>query len=148
MIPRPARNNNPGDLDGGDHWQGLMPVDRLTDQQKNERFAVFSAPEWGFRALVVLLRNYQTLYKANTVSKIIDHFAPPVENNTAAYKAFVAGECGVHIDDVIDQSQRPVMFKLAKAIAHDETGSWEPYWTDAELNKGLDLAGFAMGAIA
>lgn len=125
-----------------------MPAAQLTDAQKNERFAVFEAPEWGFRALIVLLLNYRKLYSADTVRKICARFAPPNENNTGSYTDFVATRCCVHPDDVIDQSQRPFMFALAKAVTTEETGTWGPFWTDVQLNKGLDLAGFPVGAIA
>jgi hypothetical protein len=142
MIPRPARNFNPGDLEGGDHWQGLMPFERMTDAQRHERFATFQSAEWGFRALVVLLRNYKLLYGLDTVRKIINRFAPPSENNTERYMNFVSLRLGVGPDDKIDVTNPDTMFKLAKSVAIDETGSWEPYWHDSQLAKGMQLAGF------
>lgn len=141
MIPRPARNNNPFDLEAGDHWQGLMPTDRLTEQQRHERFAVFEAPEWGFRAGVVMLRNYKILYGLNTVRKVVSRLAPPNENPTNDYMNFVAHEIGVKPDDVIDITNPSTMFLLAKAVARDETGSWAPYWSDEQLLHGMRLAG-------
>lgn len=140
MIPRPLRNNNPGDLEAGDHWQGLMPVAQLTEQQKHERFAVFSAPEWGFRAFAVLLCNYKKLYNCNTVRKIVNRFAPPNENPTAGYAEAVAHDVGVHPDDVIDPTEGVTLFALIKSMTKFETGSWEPYWHDAQLAQGLALA--------
>lgn len=150
MIPRPVRNNNPFDLDGGDHWQGLMPVEKLTDQQKHERFAVFETPEWGFRAGVVLLRNYKILYGLNTPAKIIGRFAPPNENNTQAYAAEFAHALGIAPDDVLDITNPTTMFTGSKIITRVETGSWEPYWNDQQLIRGMQLAGMETpaGAIA
>jgi hypothetical protein len=141
MLPRPVRNNNPGDLEAGDHWQGLMAPELMTDVQKHERFAVFSAAHWGFRALVVLLRNYKLLYGLNTVRAIVSRFAPPVENPTTNYAETVAHALNVKPDDKIDLSNPNTMFALAKAVTKFETGSWEPYWTDRQLSDGMVLAG-------
>jgi hypothetical protein len=141
MLPRNARNQNPGNLEAGDHWQGLLAPELMTDQQKHERFAVFSAAHWGFRALVVLLRNYKVLYGADTVRKIVSRFAPPIENPTTAYAETVAHDVGVKPDDKIDVSNPNTMFRLAKAMTKFETGSWEPYWTDRQLSDGMALAG-------
>lgn len=146
MIPRPVRNHNPGDLEAGDHWQGLMPVEKLTDAQKHERFAVFEAPEWGFRALVILLKNYKMLYGIDTVQKIVDRFAPPTENNTSAYVHFVADKVGVRPTAQINVAIANVMFQLAKAITQYETGSWEPFWHDRDLTAGMIRAGYTGGA--
>lgn len=141
MLPRTVRNQNPGDLDAGDHWQGLQAPELMLPIQQHERFAVFSSAPWGFRALVVLLRNYKLLYGADTVRKIISRFAPPNENPTTAYADTVAHDLNVKPDDKIDLSNPNTMFALAKAIARFETGSWEPYWTDRQLSDGMALAG-------
>lgn len=141
MLPRPVRNCNPGDLEAGDHWQGLLAPELMTDVQRHERFAVFSAPHYGFRALVVLLRNYKLLYGCDTVRKIVHRFAPPNENPTTAYAESVADDVGVRPDDKIDVSNPNTMFKLAKAMTKFETGSWEPYWTDRQLSDGMAAAG-------
>jgi hypothetical protein len=147
VTPQSARNNNPGNLVSGDHWQGLMPAERLTDQQKNGRFAVFEKPEYGFRALAILLGNYKKLYHADTLRRIMAKFAPPSENNTQAYFTFLANHLGVTPDTTIDVTDHKTAFNLCKGIATYETGSWEPYWTDEELNIGLQMAGY-QGATA
>jgi hypothetical protein len=119
----------------------------LLDWQKAERFAVFATPAWGFRALCVVLRNYKILYGLETVKGFVTRFAPPSENPTAAYIAFVADNMAkvlgrdVKPGDKIDVRDPDVMFALAKSIAQFETGSWEPYWTDAQLHSGMALAG-------
>lgn len=140
MNPRPFRNNNPGDLESGDHWQGLMPTSRLSDAQLHERFAVFETPEWGFRALVILLHNYKKLYGANTVRKVVDRFAPPNEN-PPTYRTDVADALNVMPDTYIDLDNHDTLFALAKAMAKFETGSWEPYWHDTQLAKGIAMTG-------
>jgi hypothetical protein len=142
MTPRSVRNSNPGNLRKGEPWQGLMPADQMTPEQRAETsFAVFKEPKWGFRALAILLRNYHTMYGLSTVRQIINRFAPTNENDTNSYINHVAEQIGVAPDDKIDSSRRIISFHLCKAIAKHETGSWEPYWTDTCLADGLDLAG-------
>jgi hypothetical protein len=119
-----------------------MPVGKLTPAQKHERFAVFESPEWGFRALVILLRNYKMLYGADTVQKIVDRYAPPNENNTSAYAHFVAEKVGVLPNVQINLTIPKIMFSLAKAITQYESGSWAPYWHDDDLRAGMALAGY------
>lgn len=144
MIPRPARDNNPGDLDSGANWQGLMLESEMTPEQKAEpRFCIFKTPEFGFRALCLLLRNYHVIYKCDTIEQIVHKFAPPTENDTKAYVTAVAHDCGVSPTVTLPVISRDFMFKLAKAITKHETGSWAPYWTDDQLNHGLGLAGFS-----
>jgi hypothetical protein len=143
MIPRPVRNNNPGDLESGANWRGLMPAEKLSSEQRAEpRFAVFAAPEWGFRALAMLLHTYQVAHGDGTVEKIITRFAPPLENDTAAYISDIAWALQVAPASLLDLASRARMAALVKAIARHETGGWEPYWQDAQLERGLDLAGF------
>lgn len=140
-TPRCCRNNNPGNIDCGQSWRGLVPRPCMTPAQAAEdRFAVFQGPEWGFRAMAILLRNYLTYYGCNTVRKIINRWAPSGENNTSAYVADVSTRMGVKPDDRLNLVNDGTLFKLVKAITIHETGCWEPYWNDAQLEQGLKLA--------
>lgn len=143
MLPRSVRNNNPGNIVKGEPWQGLMPPERMTPEQKAEgRFCVFMDAAHGFRALAILLRNYQTKYGLDTPAKIITRFAPDSENNTQAYiQAFAKGVAAAP-DQSIDLTRRMKMFWACQAIATHEAGSWDKYWTNEQLADGLDLAGF------
>ena len=138
--PRGVRNNNPGNLDRTNlAWQG---EDRSPQARAAEhRFCVFKSPEYGFRALARTLLTYRNKHGLRTVRKIIDRWAPPVENNTSAYVKAVAASVGVTPDQAIDVRKRAVMFALAKAIAHHEQGG--DFWPDEVINRGLDLAGIA-----
>jgi hypothetical protein len=143
MLPRSVRNANPGNIVKGEPWQGLQPVDHMTPEQNAEgRFAVFSEPKWGFRALAILLRNYTSHLGFDTPRKIITRYAPSSENDTQAYiRAFAKG-LGIDPDAFVDMKRRQNSFNGCKAIAIHETGAWEPYWHDEDLADGLDLAGF------
>ena len=95
----------------------------------------------GFRALTILLRNYQRIYQCDTINAIVRRFAPPSENPTSVYASEVAHECGVDPFAPVDLNDREFAFKLCKAMTRFETGSWEPYWNDNQLSLGIGLTG-------
>ena len=133
MIPRGIRNHNPGNIRHGDKWQGL------SEEQTDSSFCVFEAPEYGIRALAKILLNYERKYGLNTVRKIINRYAPEVENDTASYVLSVAGQLGVAADEVIDVADTAVMLVLIKAIIRHENGC-QPYDNEV-LIKGIKMAG-------
>ena len=142
ILPRSVRANNPGNLRIGQPWQGLMPREQMTPEQKAEtEFCVFIDPTHGFRALAILLRNYHN-HGIVTPREIISRYAPNNENDTEAYiKAFAKGVAS-EPDAKIDLSRRMKMFWACQAIAMHEAGGWDGYWTNEQLADGLDLAGF------
>ncbi|WP_367672819.1 structural protein, partial [Serratia symbiotica] len=89
--PRGIRNNNPGNIRWGDDWKGLLPDKQRTDKS----FCQFSTPEYGIRAMIIILRNYQKKHGINTISGIIHRWAPTSENDTQAYIDSVSQEVGV-----------------------------------------------------
>lgn len=54
-------------------------------------FVKFSSIEFGYRAAIIVLRRYITIYKLTSVSSILNRFAPPSENDTQAYIRYVSG---------------------------------------------------------
>lgn len=136
---RAQRNNNPGNIEAGDHWQGLMPHNQMTPEQAAEpRFAVFSTPKWGFRALGVILLNYVRVHHFHTIREIISRWAPAAENQTEAYIQAVAGSVGLSADTAADFSKPDLLAATAKAIAVHECGSW--LFSDVDLKAGIALA--------
>lgn len=139
MTVRSVRNNNPGNLNAGDHWQGLMPRPLMNNAQLTEdRFAVFAEPKWGFRALAMVLLNYQRVHHLSCIGQFIARFAPPTENSTAAYAVWVAHAVGIAINTPADFTKPDLLAALCKAIATQEAGRW--YFDDADLNEGVALA--------
>lgn len=133
--PRGIRNNNPGNIDRTkEKWQGMAE-----DQSGDPRFIVFKTPEWGIRAMAKTLLTYQNAHKLNTVKKIINRWAPPVENDTSAYVNTIAKAVGVKPTDVIDLDSMEVMLPLVKAMIKHENGV-QPY-SDAVITTGLRRAG-------
>lgn len=139
MTIRAVRNCNPGNIDAGDHWQGLLPRAQMTPEQAAEpRFAVFAAPKWGFRALAILLLNYVRVHHLNTIRQIISRWAPNSENNTGAYVSAVVNAVGIGPDTPLDFTKADLLAAVAKAIATHECGGW--MFSDADLNAGVALA--------
>lgn len=120
--PRGIRNNNPGNIRWGDDWQGLVPESQRTDKS----FCQFKTPEYGIRAMIIILRNYQRKYGLNTVAKIISRWAPPNENDTQAYIGSVAKSVGVTPEQKIDVTDSRIMIPLLQAIIQHENGQ-QPY---------------------
>jgi hypothetical protein len=140
-------NNNPGNIDrGSDVWQGEIrdPNDpRLTPFQRDEltkrRFCVFASPEMGIRAIARNLIAYYDRLGHRTIRQFINTWAPPIENNTAAYIARAAKSVGVGADDVINVRDYAVMYALVEGIINVECAGM-PY-KGHEIEDGLRLAG-------
>lgn len=114
--PRGIRLANPGNIRHGDTWLGLAP------KQSDKAFCTFIAPEYGIRAMMVIFGTYAKR-GLNTVSKIINAWAPVTENNTKAYIADVRAKIGK--DTVTPKDY----IALAKAIIWHENGQ-QPYGDD------------------
>lgn len=133
-TPRGIRNNNPGNIRRGNEWQGQIPDAQRTDSA----FCQFVTPEYGIRAMCIILRNYQQKHGLNTVSGIIRRWAPPGENDTQAYIDNVARATGVTPDQPVDTGDPYFMTKLLQAIIRHENGI-QPYGADV-FARALDLA--------
>tara|TARA_B100000686_G_scaffold296912_1_gene328828 strand:+ start:1206 stop:1793 length:588 start_codon:yes stop_codon:yes gene_type:complete len=133
-LPRGIRNNNPGNIrHSKDVWQGQSKT------QTDSAFVQFNDPVYGLRALMKLVLNYQRKYGLNSVKKIIDRWAPPVENNTDAYITNVAQHMGVKPTTPIDLEDHTTLIRLAKHITLHENGkpqnhdSTHAYWYQEQL---------------
>jgi len=141
-LPRGIRNNNPGNIEWGDPWQGLVPQGRRTDS----RFAQFTSPAWGIRALARTLITYYDRHGIRTIQQAINRWAPPVENNTDAYVRAVAREVGVDGNQPINFQDYKILRPMVEAIIRHENGAGplktSNTWYDAEtIEEGLRLAG-------
>lgn len=130
-MTRGERNCNPLNIrkDGRTVWEGQ------TEKQTDPDFVQFTGPEYGFRAGVRILRQYQR-QGVNTLRGAISHWAPPAENATDSYIADVCADCAVDPDDVVVFDD--IMFNLLKAICLHENG--EIIYSDAQIQMGIELA--------
>src|SRR4051794_28501090 len=117
MTTRGIRNNNPGNIrKSATRWQGLASVQRDPD------FCTFTAATWGIRAIARLMLTYSNQHGLRTLRGLVGRWAPPSENNTAAYMTAVASAVGIDADAEIDVEQAAVMLALVKAIILHENG--------------------------
>jgi hypothetical protein len=101
---------------------------------------VFVDAQHGIRAMVKNLRAYRDRLGYRSVSQYITRWAPPNENNTAAYIGRVCHGLGVGPDDAVDIERRDVMRALVEAIICVECAG-NPYEGTTAVDEGLTLAG-------
>lgn len=130
--PRGVRNHNPGNIEkSATPWQGKV-------DGSDPRFETFATPELGIRALAKNLLTSQDRHGNNTITDIINRWAPAKENNTAAYVAAVAKETGLDPTAALNLRDPETLQKLTTAIIHHENGV-QPYGADM-VRAGVDLA--------
>lgn len=78
--------------------------------------------DWGYRAMFLIIHNYDQLYGINTLDKIIERWAPPVENDTRLYIKAVAMRLGVDSRAYIDSLNAEVMQGMVSAMTRIECG--------------------------
>ena len=133
---RGIRNNNPLNIEKGDDWDNLS-----VDQSADTRFAVFDDAEHGIRAAARILSTYQNDHGLNTVSGMINRWAPPAENDTPAYIRNVAAGVGVTAEESIVIGNNVATKNMIKAMMKQENGAdTVSHYTDATYDKALELA--------
>lgn len=147
--PRGIRNNNPGNIEWGSPWQGLVSADAKTDP----RFAQFVEPAYGIRALAVVLLTYYDKRKARDGSKIdsireiIERWAPPHENNVTAYAESVAKVLEVSPDsETLNLHDYTTLRGIVEGIIRHENGpgplnNTNTWYSDGTIDEGLRRAG-------
>lgn len=157
--PLGVRLNNPGNLEWGDPWQGLvsradsMYAEIGTNQQK--RFAQFISPVYGIRAIARTLITYQDKRVArdgsriDTIREVIERWAPASENNVDAYttavRKAVFGDPKAAIQP-LNVHEYKTMKPLVEAIIRHENGKGplktpNSWYSDETIDEGLRMAG-------
>ena len=110
---RGLRNNNPGHIrDNIDNdWNGQTGTD-------DAGFVIFDTMQNGIRALTKILKNYGL----NTITQIISRWAPPSENDTAAYISSVANSTGFDPNQALNMNDANTLTALVAAITRQENG--------------------------
>lgn len=121
MANRGIRNNNPLNIRKGNNWQGERPV------QHDPDFEEFESMQMGIRAAFKLMRNHITGFNGrrprfNTIRKLIAVWAPPSENSTDKYVAFVCKQTGYSPVEILDPYSCRQMCRIAQAMARVECG--------------------------
>ena len=139
-LPRGLRNNNPLNIRlSKDRWQGQRPPSASPEGEKV--FCQFTEMKWGWRAaFVILCRTYYKKYGLKTISDIIYRWAPPKENNTAAYIRRVSDYISIGPDrELGDPATHPTQWMmLGIAMAVVECGTANQDYLS--MLKGYSLA--------
>lgn len=134
MTTKGVRLNNPGNIEHGQNWVGLTPT-RL-----DPRFCSFVAPQYGIRAIHLILQAYAKKYGIRTIEGIISRWAPPSENNTEAYIRHVDDiVLGADRDDVLDILDPTIAFQLVSGIIAHENSNYK--YEESIVWEGLKMAG-------
>ncbi len=133
-TPRGVLANNPLNVESNanNNWVGKVTpsIDR--------RFETFKAPEYGFRAGAILLRDtYQGKYGLETVSELIHKFAPSHENDSDNYAGFVAGQLGISANAPVNLQSDAVLAKMIYAMSIMEVGR---YYSLEQAQEGVRMA--------
>lgn len=99
---RGARNNNPGNIEYGAFAR------KYGATGSDGRFAIFPDMASGARAMAALLGSYQQR-GVDTIDEIVERWAPSFENNTSAYKQFLAKRMGVGLGDKLTSRDIPAL---------------------------------------
>ncbi|MES2386487.1 MAG: structural protein [Bacteroidota bacterium] len=113
-------------------WVGKLPRAQNTDG----KFEQFVSLEYGVRATTIDLRNKIQRNGINTISKILDLYAPASDgNDPELYKAMVSRKTGIDRDTPL-AADKNTLGLLVKAITQIESGT--PI-SDTVFNKAWSL---------
>lgn len=130
-LPRGLRNNNPLNIEAGGFTEGQPGF-----SGSDGRFARFETPEQGVGAANKLLDVYQNKHGLNTVSGIVNRWAPAGDgNNVNSYAANVARQLGIDPNAPIPPEMRP---QLIAAMGQHENG--RPIGNVAQALNGTQVA--------
>lgn len=134
-LSRNVRNHNPLNIEwsAANDWKGQTGSDG--------RFAMFVDDEHGFRAAAQILKKYQRPvsqkgYGLKTLHDIIYRWAPPSENDSEGYAAFVAKEAGVSMHKPILLESDPDLFARVMLAMSRMEGAEKDQYTIAQARNG------------
>ena len=97
-------------------------------------FAHFSSPEAGVAAMARQIKLYGSRDHLDTIAGIVGKYAPPGENDTAAYIADVSKRTGYAPGQHLDVNNTAVLAELVAAmIAHEQKASNFAKYKDAKV---------------
>lgn len=138
FVPRSVWNNNPVNIriSQSNDWVGEVP--EAINKAHDSGFETFFHAVDGYRAAIILLRNYQRIYGLNTLQDILNKFAPESDDNpTSNYIDFVASKLVVSPAQPLNLNDDRLIKKLLLAMHHFESkGVWfGVHFVDAAIKK-------------
>lgn len=136
MLPRGERNYNIGNID-------FRPDRNRPGQVGSDgRCVIFETPEKGVQAAVEILHVYRDKYGINTLSGMIQRWAPPSENNTANYIAHMERHVGIGANEPLNLNDPVQVAKIiaAKGLMENGAGAMQRTFTPQVIARGVKLA--------
>lgn len=99
------------------HWLGQI------GQRKG--FVLFDNLTHGFRAAMIVLKNYYTIHHLRTISDIIRRYAPSSENDTESYIHYVSKRANLSPSELLSLEQ--VIFDVLPAMSIYESHTILPH---------------------
>jgi hypothetical protein len=130
---RGVRNNNPLNLRKGVAFQYIV------ENPAENSFMTFGKTWQGIRAGVLDLTTDISKGK-NTLTLLINEFAPPSENNTQNYIKNISIVTGLKPDEVIDRKNFTLISKLVAAMISMENGPAAKFVTTEDIFEGVKSA--------
>ena len=111
------RTNNPGNM--AKPGQRVVPAIGYAQRTSNPKslFCIFADHATGERERIRLLK---TKYKGDTISQMVYQYAPPHENDTEGYIAFLVKHSGLPRTSVVGDLNDAEFERLSKAMAKQE----------------------------
>lgn len=116
-MTRGYRNNNPLNIrHSGDLFKGeVRPI-------ADKAFKTFESMAYGYRAAFKMLDTYRRKYGCRVLADFIRRWAPPTENDTAAYIRTVSRRAQLAADAVVDTRAEMQMRSIVAAMSFVENG--------------------------
>lgn len=131
MESRGIRNSNPGNIRrSATRYRGeIVP-------SQDAEFKQFESMAYGYRAMFVLIDHYRRRYNLDTIRGIVSRYAPPSENQTAAYIRTMEQLTGIGADARLDTAEPRQMKSVVKAMSRIENGCRA---VESEVDEGWRL---------
>lgn len=133
-LPRGLRNNNPGNI-----RRSAVRYKGECAEGDGDGFRRFESMAYGYRAMFMLLHTYALRYGCRTIEAMISRYAPPSENDTAAYIRRVSRSVGIDARTAVDTTDGTVMPRIVGAMSAVENGT-PARMDDVQAGWGLFVA--------
>lgn len=132
MTTLGERLNNPGNIRiTNQSWVGKI------DPSADKEFEQFDTPEHGIRAMAKIILTYYH-NGINTIEGVINKWAPPNENPTAAYIKNVCDRCGYNSDSQLMFTSLDDIAPVILGMIDQEQGGC--IYTMEQINTGCRMA--------
>lgn len=121
LMTRGYRNNNPGNIRKTYDYKGNQTFWKGEVKGTDESFKKFATMADGYRALFALLLEYKSK-GFDTITKIINRYAPSNENNSEAYIKTVSSKTGIDRNTPVNLKDENDFKNLVGAISFVENG--------------------------